>query len=161
MWHCSCQNSSTQMITSFRMKLSSHQFSESILVAIPRRPPWSSAFDFTCCVWVAHSNLPWTTWGLSKMDHLAPPYQPKHCTCTTSHPFSWGISRQCCSSPFPFKTVKVARLMPGVRRKRTWIASRVQQRRLRGKKGSIANCSRMVDFPALSLGSRSKWNPKQ
>ena len=97
--------------------------------------------------------LKWTTWQQ--------PYQPKHCTCTTSHPFSWGISRQCCSSPFPFKTVKVARLMPGVRRKRTWIASRVQQRRLRGKKGSIANCSRMVDFPALSLGSRSKWNPKQ
>ena len=78
-----------------------------------------------------------------------------------SHPFSCGISRQYCSSPFAFKTVKVARLMPGVRRKRTWIASRVQQRRLRGKKGSIANCSRMVDLPALSLGSRSKWNPHQ
>ena len=41
-------------------------------------------------------------------------------------------------------------------RKRRWIATRVKKRRLRGKIGIIASCSRMLDLPTLS----SRRNPK-
>ena len=70
---------------------------------------------------------------------------------TSSQPFSCGMSIDTSFvSPFADETVKVARLTPGVRRSRRWIAMRVQQRAFRGKTGSMASISKMVDLPAPS-----------